>query len=60
MSKKDKDFDEMGLVPELFDGKHQVIPIISGGDESIEQVQIPEVLPILTLRSSVKIGRAHV
>ena len=43
----------MGLVPELFDGKHQVIPIISGGDESIEQVQIPEVLPILTLRSSV-------
>ncbi len=53
MSKKDKDFDEMGLVPELFDGKHQVIPIISGGDESIEQVQIPEVLPILTLRSSV-------
>ena len=41
------------MVPELFDGKHQVIPIISGGDESIEQVQIPEVLPILTLRSSV-------
>ena len=43
----------MGLVPELFDGKHQVIPIISGGDDTIEQVQIPEVLPILTLRSSV-------
>ena len=53
MSKKDKDFDEMGLVPELFDGKHQVIPIISGGDDTIEQVQIPDVLPILTLRSSV-------
>ena len=43
----------MGLVPELFDGKHQVIPIISGGDDTIEKVQIPEVLPILTLRSSV-------
>ncbi len=53
MSKKDKELDEMGLVPELFDGKHQVIPIISGGDDTIEQVQIPEVLPILTLRSSV-------
>lgn len=53
MNKKDKELDEMGLVPELFDGKHQVIPIISGGDDTIEQVQIPEVLPILTLRSSV-------
>ena len=53
MNKKDKELDEMGLVPELFDGKHQVIPIISGGDDTTEQVQIPEVLPILTLRSSV-------
>ena len=43
----------MGLVPELFDGKHQVIPIISGGDDTIEEVNIPESLPILTLRSSV-------
>ena len=43
----------MGLVPELFDGKHQVIPIISGGEEPIEDVKLPEVLPILTLRSSV-------
>ena len=43
----------MGLVPELFDGKHQVIPIISGGDDTIEEVQLPEALPILTLRSSV-------
>lgn len=51
--KKDMELDEMGLVPELFDGKHQVIPIISGGDDSIEQVKIPDVLPILTLRSSV-------
>ena len=43
----------MSLVPELFDGKHQIIPIISGGDDTIEEVKIPEVLPILTLRSSV-------
>ena len=53
MKKKEKDFDELGLTPELFDGKHQVIPIISGGDDIIEDVKIPEVLPILTLRSSV-------
>lgn len=54
MNKKDNtEFDDMGLVPELFDGKHQVIPIISGGDDTIEDVNIPESLPILTLRSSV-------
>ena len=54
MNKRDnKDFEDMGLVPELFDGKHQVIPIISGGDDTIEEVNIPESLPILTLRSSV-------
>ncbi len=53
MKKKEKDFEEIGLTPELFDGKHQVIPIISGGDDTIEDVKIPEVLPILTLRSSV-------
>ena len=51
--KKDIEIDEMGLVPELFDGKHQVIPIISGGEDTIEEVPIPETLPILTLRSSV-------
>ena len=51
MSKKKNEIDDMGLVPELFDGKHQVIPIISGGDDSIEDVSLPEVLPILTLRS---------
>ena len=53
MSKKKNEIDDMGLLPELFDGKHQVIPIISGGDDSIEDVSLPEVLPILTLRSSV-------
>ena len=28
MNKKDKEFDEMGLVPELFDGKHQIDALI--------------------------------
>ena len=51
--KRDNDLDDLGLVPELFDGKHQVIPIISGSDDTIESVTLPEVLPILTLRSSV-------
>ena len=45
--------DEMGLTPDLFDGKHRVIPIVSGGDEPTEDAEIPEVVPILTLRSSV-------
>ncbi len=57
MSKKDKietiEVDDMNLLPELLDGKHRVIPIVTGGDEPIEQIEVPEVLPILTLRSSV-------
>ena len=53
MSKKDKEIEDLGLSPELFDGKHQVIPIITGGDDAIEDTPVPEVLPILTLRSSV-------
>ena len=51
--KKNIDLSELDALPELFDGKHQVIPIISGGDDTIEEVNIPESLPILTLRSSV-------
>ena len=57
MNKKDKieaiEVDDMNLVPELLDGKHRVIPIVTGGDETIEQVEVPEIIPILTLRSSV-------
>ena len=58
MAKKDNnDFsiiDDFGLSPDITDQKHQVIPIIAGNDEdTIEEVQLPEVLPILTLRSSV-------
>ena len=57
MSKKDHietvEVDDANLVPELLDGKHHVIPIVTGGDEPQEEVEVPEVLPILTLRSSV-------
>ena len=72
MAKKNNEIeliDDLNALPELMDGRHQVIPIVTGDtDEPIEDVNIPETLPILTLRSSVlfpgaitpKIGRAHV
>jgi len=56
VKKKDNDIfiDEIGLSPEIVDRKFQAIPIVGGGDEdAIEDVKIPEILPILTLRSSV-------
>ena len=57
MSKKDKietfEVDDVNLLPELLDGKHHVIPIVTGGDEPVEEVEVPEIIPILTLRSSV-------
>ncbi len=57
MSKNDKiekiEIDDLGSLPELLDGKHKVIPIVSGGEELLEDVDVPDVLPILTLRSSV-------
>ena len=57
MGKKDNNefsFDDLGLAPEITDQKHQVIPIITGNeDDIVEEVQLPEILPILTLRSSV-------
>ncbi len=39
--------------PEMTDGKHRVIPIISGDDDTVEEIDVPAVIPILTLRSSV-------
>ncbi len=58
MSKKNKiesfDLDDLGLIPELLDGSHSVIPIISEDDGVAEEgVVLPKELPILTLRSSV-------
>ncbi|MEE0916089.1 MAG: LON peptidase substrate-binding domain-containing protein, partial [Alistipes sp.] len=55
MKKEDNDilFDEKGFSTELADRKFQAIPIVSGDDDTIEDVKLPEILPILTLRNSV-------
>ena len=57
MSKKDKfetiEVEDVNLLPDLLDGNHRVIPIVTGGDEVVEEVEVPEIIPILTLRSSV-------
>ncbi len=57
MSKKSKieavEIDDLNSLPELFDGKHRVIPIVTDDEENIEEVPIPDTIPILTLRSSV-------
>ena len=54
MSKKDKiETDDTFFSPELLDGNHRVIPIVTGGDEPVEEAEIPDQIPILTLRSSV-------
>ncbi len=57
MSKKLKnditEADDLSGRTNLAEGQHQVIPIVTGEDETIENVNVPEVLPILTLRSSV-------
>ena len=54
MSKKYKKNDELSDISEVLDGRHQMIPIISSGEDDLEiDVAVPEVIPILTLRSSV-------
>ncbi|MFR9620468.1 MAG: endopeptidase La [Rikenellaceae bacterium] len=57
MSKKEKfdsiEIDDLGMLPELFDGKQHVIPIVANDEEDEDTPEIPEELPILTLRSSV-------
>ena len=55
MSKKVETEDIMvDFAPEVLDRKYQTIPIVtSGDDDTIEEVTLPDVLPILTLRSSV-------
>lgn len=54
MVKKNKiEIEDLSSITDLMDGKHQVIPIVSGEDELPTEVDMPDVLPILTLRSSV-------
>ena len=46
MSKKDKfetiEVEDVNLLPDLLDGNHRVIPIVTGGDEVVEEVEVPE------------------
>ncbi|UKI39793.1 MAG: endopeptidase La [Alistipes putredinis] len=53
MVKNKIEIEDLSSITDLMDGKHQVIPIVSGEDELPTEVDMPEVLPILTLRSSV-------
>ncbi|MDE6483247.1 MAG: endopeptidase La [Rikenellaceae bacterium] len=54
MSKKYKKIeDELSNISDMMDSKSPVIPIYSSEDEDAVSVDVPEVLPILTLRSSV-------
>ena len=57
MNKKDKteviEIEDVGMLPDLFEGRHRVIPIVTEGDEPAEETEIPEIIPILALRSSV-------
>ena len=55
MSKKDKiNIEDLAGISDMLEGGHQVIPIITGDDgDVLENVAVPDILPILTLRSSV-------
>ena len=42
------------LIPDILDGDGDIIPIIADGDDGeLEDVEVPEVLPILSLRNTV-------
>ena len=50
-NKKEEDFSG---ISDMLEGRHHVIPIMTGDDgDMMEKVDIPDILPILTLRSSV-------
>ena len=57
MSKKDKlekiEIEDIGALPELFDGRHRIMPVIANPEALSEEVNLPEVIPILALRTSV-------
>jgi ATP-dependent Lon protease len=42
------------LLPEILDGEGDIIPIIADGDDGdLEDVEVPEIIPILSLRNTV-------
>ncbi|MFI3266086.1 MAG: endopeptidase La [Rikenellaceae bacterium] len=55
MSKKNIiDEEDFFGIPDMLDGKHQIIPIISADEEDLSSgISMPDIMPILTLRSSV-------
>ena len=54
MSKKYNKEEDFSGISDMLEGRHHVIPIMTGDDgDMMEKVDIPEILPILTLRSSV-------
>ena len=54
MSKKDIEVDIVAGISDMVDGGQQVIPIVSDDEEELtESVPVPDIIPVLTLRSSV-------
>ncbi len=53
MNKKYKIEDKLSNISDMLDTKSSVVPILSPEDDEMNDVEIPEILPILTLRSSV-------
>ncbi len=54
MSKKYNKEEDFSGISDMLEGRHHVIPIMTGDDgDMMEKVDIPDILPILTLRSSV-------
>ncbi|MDR0907698.1 MAG: LON peptidase substrate-binding domain-containing protein, partial [Rikenellaceae bacterium] len=56
MSKKNRieiDFEDFAGIGEMIEGHHQVIPLLSDDEDDTAEVNIPSVLAVLTLRSSV-------
>lgn len=42
------------LIPEMLDGEGDIIPIIADGDDGdLEEMDVPETIPILSLRNTV-------
>jgi ATP-dependent Lon protease len=54
MEKKYKRMVNEIFLPEIIDGEGDIIPIISDGDDrDLEDVEIPETIPVLSLRNTV-------
>lgn len=46
MSKRDKiELKELESLPEALDGNHRVIPIVTGEDDTVEEVAVPKYFP---------------